>query len=157
MLVVMVVVTALFAGAAVVTRLHLQGARSADYTRSGLGALYCAEAGLAVARGAVAQHYAGWNAALAAGTEPSWLAGLDHDLDDDGRADFEITLRDNDDEPVNVGSDPARDNDLRVYVVARCTKYAETEREVIELVQFNGGGSCYEAQFGGCGGNGNAN
>lgn len=157
MLVVMLVVTALLAGAAVVTSLHLRSARAADLTRSGMSALYCAEAGLAVARGAVAHGYAGWNAALADGGEPSWLAGLDHDLDDDGRPDFVLALRDNDDELPPHAPDPARDNDLRVFVVSRCLQHADTAREVTELVELTGGGTCYEAQLGGCGGNNNAN
>lgn len=153
----MIVVTALIAGAAVVTSMHLRAARAADLTRTGMSSLYCAESGLAVVRATVARSYAGWNAALAAGTEPSWLAGVDHDLDGDGRPDFAITLRDNDDEAAPLANDPARDNDLRVYVVSRCLQHPDTAREVTELVQLSGGGTCYEAQLGGCGGNNNAN
>jgi hypothetical protein len=123
--------------------------------RSKISSLHCAEAGLAVARGAVKSHYSGWNAYLGQDSEPDWLSSLDHDLDDDGVADFTLRLRDNTDESIE--DDPSVDNDLAVFVVSACVKYGDARTEVAELVRFNGGGSCYQAQLGGCGGNGNAN
>lgn len=154
MLVTLIVVAALMSGAAVLVNVQMQSTRSADLTRSRTLALHCAEAGLVTARLTVAANYPQWNAALAAGTEPSWLAALDHDLDADGNDDFVITLRDNPDETT---SDPTRDNDLSVYVVSTCTKYPETPTQIVELVRYNGAANCYQAQFGGCGGNANAN
>ena len=154
MLVTLILVAALLGGGAVLVSMQVSSTRGAAITRSKMSSVHCAEAGVVAARATVAASYAEWNAALAAGTEPSWLAALDHDLDDDGVADFAITLRDNDDEATN---DLTRDNDLSVYIVSRCTKFSETPSEVLELVRFNGGGNCYQAQLGGCGGNANAN
>jgi hypothetical protein len=85
------------------------------------------------------------------------LSGINHDIDGDGVADFTITLKDNDDELPPLANDTTRDNDLKVYVVSTCTKYPDTPKQVIELVQYNGGGNCYQSQQGGCGGNGNSN
>jgi Tfp pilus assembly protein PilX len=154
LIVTMILMAALLAGAVALTSLQLHSTRNAGLARDRISALHCAEAGLVVAKATVAANYSLWNAALEAGTEPSWLASLDHDIDGDGVPDFTITLRDNDDE---VPADPTRDNDLTVYVVSRCTKYADVSTEVVELVRYNGGGSCYDAQLGGCGGNNNAN
>lgn len=154
MLVTLILVASLLGGAAVLVSMQVTSTRGAAVTRSRLSSVHCAEAGLVTARATVAANYGLWNAALGTGTEPSWLASLDHDLDDDAVADFTITLRDNDDETT---SDTTRDNDLAVYIVSRCTKFSETPSEVLELVRFNGGGNCYQAQLGGCGGNANAN
>ena len=154
MVVAMIVMAALLAGAAALTSMQLHSTRNAGFAREKITALHCAEAGLVTARSTVAARYGQWNAALAAGTEPSWLAVLDHDVDDDGAADFTLSLRDNSDEQPE---DNTRDNDLTVYIVSRCTKYADTPVEVVELVRYNAGGNCYGAQLGGCGGNNNAN
>lgn len=154
MLVSMIVMAALLAGATALVSLQMRSTRGAGMTRSTISAVYCAEAGLVRARATVAANYASWNGSLGQTTEPSWLSGIDHDVDGDGVADFAITLRDNfDDTP----EDPAVDNDLTVYLVSTCTKYPDTPAEVTELVRFNAGGNCYQAQLGGCGGNGNAN
>jgi len=154
MLVTMIITAALLSGAAALASLQLASTRSAGVTREKISALHCAEAGLATARATVAANYAAWNAALGQSTEPSWLASLDHDLDGDGSADFTLTLRDNFDEtPENA----QQDNDLSVYVVSTCAKYPDAHTEVVELVRYNGGGGCYDAQLGGCGGNANAN
>lgn len=154
MLVTMVLMAALLAGATALVSLQLKSTRGADMSRSNITAMYCAEAGLVRARTTVAANYGSWNAALGQTTEPTWLAGIDHDVDGDGSPDFQITLRDNfDDTP----EDPTVDNDLTIYLVSTCTKYPDTPTEVTELVRFNGGGHCYDAQLGGCGGNANAN
>ena len=116
----------------------------------------CAEAGLAAARPLVIANYKSWNDALAAGTEPSWLAALVHDLDGDGVADFTLKLVDNDDE-VPATNNPAVDNDLQVYIVSTCIMNAETPTTVSELVQFTPGTTCYPTQSGGCSGAGNNN
>lgn len=158
MLVTMVILASLLAGAAVLVSLQLGANRSTDMTRSGISALYCAEAGLAAARTTVAANYAQWNASLNQTTEPTWLANaFSHDLDGDTIADFQITLKDNDDEQSPLANDPTRDNDLQVFVVSTCIKHAETPKQVSELLLFNGATSCYQSQVGGCGGNGNSN
>ena len=154
MLVSMIISAALLGGAATLVSLQVGSTRSAGITRTKISALHCAEAGLVTARAAVAANVGQWNASLGQATEPSWLASLDHDVDDDNVADFAITLRDNDDE---IPDDATRDNDLSIYIVSSCIKYPDTPTRVMELVRFNGGGSCYEAQLGGCGGNANAN
>ena len=157
-LITMLVIVALLGGGAVLVGMQLQATRSTDVTRSGMTALYCAEAGLNAARPIVANNYAGWNAALAAGTEPLWLnhPTLNHDLDGNGTtADFTITLKDNDDETgVN---DPTIDNDLQIWIVSTCNLFPENKKQVSELVRFNVGGTCYQSQLGGCGGNSNGN
>ena len=161
MIVTLIVTSSLIAGATVLASMQLASTRSADLSRSGLSSLYCAEAGLAAARPIVAGNYTNWSTALAASasgdtSEPSWLqTAINHDLDGDGVADFSVYIKDNDDELPPKANDLANDNDLRVWIVSKCTKYTDTVQEVEELVIYNGGGNCYKAQLGGCGGNGN--
>lgn len=157
MLMTLIVVASLLAGSAVLVSVQVTSTRGANLTKNGLSALYCAEAGLAAARAPVASNYGQWNASLGQLTEPTWLAGIDHDLDDDGTPDFIITLRDNADERPPLADDPTRDDDLAVYVISRCTKFPDNAVAVSELVRHNGGGGCYESQLGGCDANGNAN
>ena len=159
MLVTMIVIASLLAGAAAITAMQLVSNRSTEVTRANMSATYCAESGLIAARAIVAASYAQWTNALGATTEPSWLlAAFSHDLDGNtaNDPDFTITLRDNDDE-VTGSNDATKDNDLRVLVVSTCRLYPETPKQVQELVEWRGGGTCYDAQEGGCGGNGNGN
>ena len=173
MLVTLIVIVSLLAGAAAVVSMQLGSTRSTDLQKTGMTATYCAEAGLAAAAPVVAANYPAWNAslctlrptigatpALTCGTstgnnaEPPFLATIQHDLDGDGKPDFYIYLMDNDDEvPNNVGSD----QDLKVFIVSHCIAFPDTPKEVMELVQYNGTGTCYNAQLGGCGGNNNGN
>jgi Tfp pilus assembly protein PilX len=158
-LITLIVIVALLGGGAVLVGMQLTSTRSTEVSRSGMSALYCAEAGLNAARPIVANNYSGWNAALAAGTEPAWLAHptLNHDLDGgDTDNHFTITLKDNEDEG-SLANDPSVDNDLQVWIVSTCTMYPENKKQVSELVRFNIGGTCYESQLGGCGGNNNSN
>ncbi|HEX7700119.1 MAG TPA: hypothetical protein VF403_05345, partial [Kofleriaceae bacterium] len=66
MLVTMIIISSLLAGAAVLVSMQLAGNRASDLTRTGLEATYCAEAGLAIAQPAVMANVANWNAALIA-------------------------------------------------------------------------------------------
>lgn len=158
MLVTLMLVAALLGGATVLISTQLASTRGADIARTSMLASYCAEAGLAAARPVVTSNYAQWTGALGTGTEPTWLASaINHDLDGDGVADFVITLKDNDDEAPPLAADAAHDNDLRIFVVSRCVKYGEVPKEVEELVQYSGGGTCYQSQEGGCASNGNSN
>jgi len=157
MIVTMIVVTSLLAGSAALVSMQMSGNRSTDLTRTGISALYCAEAGLVAARPVVAASYARWNGSLGTGAEPGWLSSINHDVDGDGVADFVITLKDNDDELPPLTNDPTHDNDLKIFIVSTCTKYPDAPKQVMELVQYNGGGNCYQSQQGGCGGNGNSN
>lgn len=162
MLVTLIVIAALLAGAAVLVGVQLASNNAADSTRKSTTALHCAEAGLAAARPLVvlATNVPLWGAAIAAPTvQPTWLnaSAIDHNIDDDSNVDdFRITLEDNDDEapPTN---DRAVDNDLRIFIVSTCIdpRYAETPKQVRELIQYSGGGKCYNSQKGGCGKNGN--
>ena len=169
MLITLVLIAALLAGAAVLVQLQISSTRSSDLTRTGTRSNFCAEAGLALARPIVLAQYTQWapalqqsNTALLGGTapvEPSFLTtglGTAHDLDGDGVGDFIVYLKDNDDEGTAT-NDRAVDNDLSVFIVSKCIRYPEIPREVEELVQFTGSGTCYQAQQGGCGGNNNSN
>ena len=164
MLVTMILMAALLAGATALVSLQLHSTRSSELTSTGIKAEHCAEAGLAAARMAVAGSYAQWPAALAAAAaspssppEPGFVASVDHDLDNDGNADFIVFLRDNDDELPPNPDNPASDSDLRVYIVARCTKYPDTPREIAELVEQSAAGYGYHSQEGGLNNNGNDN
>jgi len=162
MLVTLIIVTALLGGSAVLVAMQLSSNRSADLSRTGLSALYCAEAGLAAAQPVVQANMGSWNGSLyVSGTpvEPAWLyAGITtaaHDLDGDGVDDYMVYLKDDDDE---IGTnDPTTDINQRIYIVSRCIKYADTVKEVEELVMSSGGGNCYHSQLGNCFNNGNGN
>lgn len=157
MLVTLILIGALLSGAAVLVSTQLSAHRSTDLMRTEMQSLDCAEAGLVAARPVVMANYARWAGSLGTGSEPSWLASaFSHDLDGDGSADFVVTLKDNDDEAPPAANDPVHDNDLRIFIVSRCIKYSEVPKEIEELVQYGGGGTCYQAQQGGCGGNGNS-
>ena len=168
MLVTLILITALLAGGGVLLSLQINSTRSADLTRTSMSSVFCAEAGLAAARPIVAQNYQLWGSSMCATyrtdpsacAEPKWLSAAinawgTHDLDGDGQADFELYIHDNDDE---VGTNNLSvDNDLRVFVVARCIKYPDTTKEVEELVEHNGSFGCIGNMIGGSDGDGNAN
>lgn len=167
MLVTLILIAALLAGAAVLVSMQVSSTRSSEVTRSGTSSLYCAEVGLAAARPVVAANYATWRAGGAVNftlpnaptpTEPTWLStGIGvHDANGDNAGpDYIVYLVDNDDE--SGVQDYYTDNDLRVYIVSRCLLNSENQKEVRELVQYTGGGTCYQSQQGGCWGNGNSN
>ena len=180
MLITMILIAALLGGAAVLAGIQLASTRSSDLTRTGTLSTYCAEAGLALARPIVLANYNSWAGGIATsgaqlnlgnspvvGWEPNFLTtgigccgsagvGMGHDLDGDGLPDFFVYLKDNDDE-LTAPNDRTLDNDLKIFIVSRCTKYPEVVREVEELVQYTAGGTCYQSQQGGCGGNNNGN
>ena len=121
MLVTMIIISSLLAGAAVLVSMQLAGNRASDLPRTGLEATYCAEAGLAIARQAVMANVANWNTALAACLnvypcvpEPPWLASLAHSVNGSGiGSDFTLFIQDNDDEfprttahPLHVSDQP---------------------------------------------------
>jgi len=165
MLVTLVLTSALMAGAVALVHVQTSSTRTAEMTRAGISATYCAEAGLIAARNAVAANQGSWQAALAASAaaspnapaEPAFFASVAHDLDGDGSADFIVYLRDNNDELPPADDDQASDNDLQVYVVSRCLKYSDTPREVAELVSASVNGAGYRSQIGGLNNNGNDN
>ncbi len=159
MLVTLIVIGALLAGGAVLVSLQMSSNRSVDLTRTSTSALYCAEAGMAAARPVVAANYAVWGAAnaLPITTEPLWLynginATGTHNLDALGGDDFQVTLKDNGDEGAT--DDPTSDTDLQVFIIVKCIRYPDTEKEVSELVLYNGATACIRGQQGGCVGDG---
>lgn len=161
MMMTLIVVAALLSGAGLLASMQIRSTRAAAVARSGLSALYCAEAGLAGARDVVARNYSAWSGSLCSSadrdtcSEPAFLtAGFDHDLDDNGTSDVKIVLVDNDDETTGP-SDKTRDNDMRVFLAAKCLSSSDTPREIMELVELNGASGCYEAQLGGGTGYGN--
>lgn len=156
MLVTMIVIAAILAGATVLVSLQLAANRSTDLARTGISATYCAEAGLTASRADVAANQSTWADWLGTGTEPTWLAGLVHDVDGDGDADWVVTLEDNFDE-ITGGDIPGADVDNRIYIVSRCIMYPDSPREVRELIDYSTLTNCYNSQKGGCGGNGNMN
>ena len=159
MLLAMILMAALLAGAAVLVSLQLGSNRSTDLTKTGITALYCAEAGVTASRTAVADNKDSWNTSLGTGTEPSWIASLSHDVDGDtsNDPDFVVTLVDNFDEQPPTADAPTTDLDGKIYVVSKCLRYPDTPREVRELVEYTLVTNCYNSQRGGCGGNGNMN
>jgi hypothetical protein len=172
MMVTLIIVASLLAGAAVLVAMQLGTNRSTDLTRSGMTAEYCAEAGAERAMPILATTAGFWSAGLCGagpGSESNCLptspAGevamlappaINHDLDGDGVPDFVLYLRDDDDEipgPQNYGLDV----DQRVYIVSTCIKFPDTPRQVKELVQFDGGNGSNCGMLGGCNGRNNNN
>jgi hypothetical protein len=157
MLITLILMAAILAGAAVLVSMQLGANRATEVTRTGISALYCAEAGLTATRTTIAANRDNWDDYLGLGTEPSWLAPIEHDLDGDGNADFIVTLEDDTDELPPTPEDPLLDTNGRVFVVSRCIKYVDFPREVRDLVGYQQQSNCYNSQRGGCAGNGNMN
>ena len=159
MIIVVTILAALLAGGGIVMYTQVMSTRAAGLVRANRSSLYCAEAGLASARTLIGQNAQSWNLLLDTDTsnDPPWYP-IRGDLDDppDGD-DFEVTIRDNEDEPTGF-NDPTKDNDQQVFIVSRCLKFPTAPRSVMELVQFPGSGSVYRDQAGqGAGSTGNTN
>ncbi len=159
MLLVATILVALLAGGGVALYIQLQSTKSAGLVKSARSSLFCAEAGLAAARPIIARNHAGWADVLDEDprNDPDWYP-ITGDIDDDGTPDFEVTIRDNDDERLPSANNTAVDIDRRVFAVARCTKNADVTREVSELIVVASGRHVYRNQDGGGGfNNGNQN
>lgn len=164
MLVTLIIVAALLAGVAVIVSMQLTATKSTELTRSGLAALHCAESGLAIARTEIGSNRANVNTHLggypaSATIQPAFLTTFmgettpaRNDLDGDGSADFVIYIVDNDDD-----ADYTTDSDRRIWLIARCIKYADTPKEVRELAEFPSASGLYRNQEGGYTGAGNWN
>ena len=148
MLLVLIVLSALFAGGAVTLYLQLGNTRAVGLIRAGRAGTYCAEAGLQTARSLLMANYGAWNDILDPSlTNPSWYgtdgirgeAGDDFDGDD-----FLVTIFDNDDEFPDAN--PARDNDLRVFVRSRCLMDPDNPREIVELIEYSAKPDDYEGR-----------
>jgi len=150
MLLIATLLVALLAGGGVALYVQLQSTKGAGLVKASRTSLYCAEAGLAASRGIIALNHLTWPLVLDADAtnNPSWYP-LVGDIDADGINDYEVTIRDNDDEVPPAASDPERDNDRQVFAVAHCTKNAAVSREIVELLVVAGGGTIYRNQAGG--------
>lgn len=157
----MIILTGLMVVASTTALLLNAESRSTGYTAMARRSLYCAEAGLVTARAIAAANYATWPQALDAdpGNDPPWYPIRGHlEQAATGAPDFEVTLRDNDDELPPLTNDPVADNDLKVFIVSRCLKYPEHPRTVMELVEYTAAGHAYRNQAGqGASNTGNAN
>jgi Tfp pilus assembly protein PilX len=164
MLVTLIIISALLAGAVVLVSMQLASNRSTDLARNSMTALYCAEAGLHAARRVIANaNKTDRDVALAqsAGGDPTFMQTgiLSHDLDGDGLADFHVYLKDNDDEVAAAGANNlAADIDNQIWIISVCDKYVETPKAVSELVNIvEQSGTLYDWQAGGAMGNNNYN
>jgi hypothetical protein len=185
MLVTLIVTSALIAGAAVLASTQMASTRGSSIARNGLQSLYCAEAGLAMARPWVMAQYQvdQWKSSLtlsASGTassawEENWLSGNGGSTTGintvttctnygttGGCHDLGTPTPDGAADffvyivDNNDDLDQTTDQDQTVWIVSRCTRNAETVQEVRELVRYSGGGTHYNDQAGGASGNGNA-
>ena len=159
MIIVVTILAALLAGGAVAIQVQVLSTRASGIVRANRSSLYCAEAGLAAARPLIGTNFSLWKNILDTNpnNDPIWYP-IRGDIDEppDGVMDFEVTVRDNLDEPLP--HNPNEDTDQRVFIISRCTKYPNTPRAVLELVSFTGGGTVYRNQSGqGSGNTGNAN
>lgn len=159
MLLVATILVALLAGGGIALYIQLQGTKSAGMVKSARDSLFCAEAGVVAARPQLAMNYLAWPTLLDTDpdNDPAWYP-ITGDIDGDGTNDYEVTIRDNDDEVPPAASDPTFDNDRRVYAIGKCVKNTDASRQVIELLVVGGGGYVYRNQAGGGGWNaGNQN
>ena len=117
MIIVVTMITALMLGAGVALYLQIADTRGAGLVRASRASLYCAEAGLASSRPTIGANYALWGDMLDTdpGNDPGWYP-MTGDIDGDGNDDFEVTIRDNDDEFIPETLDPTRDNARRPRV-----------------------------------------
>lgn len=160
-LITMIVTVALLGGGAVLVGMQMSSTKSTEVSRSSMTALYCAEAGLNAARKPTAAAYTTdgtWGGTLGSGSQPAFLNDplIDHDLDGDGVDDFTILLEDNQDE-LTFADTPGIDNDLQIYIVSTCTKFAENKKQIRELIRFKITKADYGGKKGGANTNNNEN
>jgi hypothetical protein len=156
MLLVATILVALLAGGGVALYLQLQSTKSATHVKSSTSSLFCAEGGVVAARPIIALNVGDWTTVLGGGTV-DWYP-VRGDLDADGVDDYEVTIRDNDDEAVATTNDPTVDVDQTVFAVGTCLKNSDAKRQVVELIVVGTGAHIYRNQAGGGGFNaGNQN
>lgn len=155
-----VILTGLLVAASATAYLLTIETRSTGMVTMARRSLFCAEAGLAAGRATVVANYATWSLVLdgVAGNDPAWYPITGRMEAGAGPADYEVTLRDNDDELPPLANDPTVDNDLKVFIISRCTRYPEYPRVVMELIEYQRAGDAYRSQSGrGAFNTGNAN
>jgi|HubBroStandDraft_2_1064218.scaffolds.fasta_scaffold209907_2 hypothetical protein len=158
LMVTLIIIASLLAGAAVVVSLQMGANRGTDLTRSGMTAEYCAETGMERAAPVVAANYQMWGSAMCGSASeasclPSSPAGeaaifstVSHTIGSAGSA-FVLYLRDDEDE-LTGSQNYSQDENTRVFVVSTCLLFPDTPRQVRELIQLNGGGTNYGQQQG---------
>lgn len=155
--VILILMTALLVLGALALRLTISDTRGTHATVSGRRATYCAEGGLVAGRTFIAANMVSWSLMLDqdAANDPDGYP-VTGDLDGDGTDDWQVTIKDNDDE---LGTNnPYVDSDGVVFMVGTCLAEPDTPREVMQLISVGGGGTNYRAQAGAGGGNtGNTN
>jgi hypothetical protein len=141
MLLVATLLVALLAAGGVALYIQMQGTKSAGMVKSSRNSLFCAEAGVIASRQTLALQYLTWPTLLDGNpaNDPTWYP-LTGDLDGDGVNDYEVTIRDNDDEVPPADDDPTFDNDLRVFAIGKCLRSSDASRQVTELLVVGGGG-----------------
>lgn len=159
MLLVAAILAALLAGGGIALYLQLQNTRSAAIVKSSRESLYCAEAGIAAGQSVLTAQFALWSTLIDADpdNDPAWYP-VTGDVDGDGVADYEVTIKDNDDEVAPTAADPTVDRDSKVFMTSRCLQNPEVPRYVMQLVDVAASGHNYRNQSGGGAGNtGNQN
>jgi hypothetical protein len=138
--------------AAMLGALAIRGAvadqRIAGAQRRSRTAFYCAEAGLQASRAWFAGNYGQWNAMFDTSHAPPAGYPVSADIDGDGLADYQVTLRDNVDEFPPLANNPLQDNDLTAVMVSRCASATLGNRTVEEIVVVNTRGTSYRTQAG---------
>jgi hypothetical protein len=158
LMVTLIIIASLLAGAAVVVSLQMGANRGTDLTRSGMTAEYCAETGMERAAPVVAANYQAWGSsfcgsAAEANCLPSSPAaeapifqGINHTVGSAANA-FVLYLRDDEDE-MSGSQNYLQDENVRTYVVSTCLLFPDTPRQVRELIEVTGGGTNYGNQQG---------
>ena len=159
MLLVATLLVALLAGGGVALFIQLQSTKSAGMSKIQRDSLFCAEAGVLAARPIIRNNIGTWNLALDSnpGNDPDWYP-VRGDIDGDGVDDYDVTIKDNDDEVPPAPDDPETDVDSRVFATGRCLHNADASKQVVELLIAVQGNYVYRSQAGGGGWNtGNQN
>jgi hypothetical protein len=154
MVLVLTILAALLAGGAIALTLQRGSTQSSGLTASNRRSLYCAEAGLSAARQFVLVNTSNWDAMLddVVGTSSTYDNNpegfpIEGDIDDDGEVDYEVTVRDDDDDAVAT-----TDVNGRIFLVSKCIKWPAYESEVLELIDVSGAANVCtnRLQKGGC-------
>ncbi len=140
----LLLILVLLAFSALVGALAVRGAtgdlQMAGSQRQNRTAFYCAEAGLNAARPILAINYAQWNNIFSTNTATGFTYPITGDLDNDGHADYSVTIKDDVDEfPTN---DPTKDSNLSAILVSTCISQTLSggaqQRTLQQIVTYSG-------------------
>jgi hypothetical protein len=167
LMVTLIIIASLLAGAAVVVSLQMGANRGTDLTRSGMTAEYCAETGMERAAPIVAGNYLMWGSSMCGSAsevnclpsspsaEAPIFSGINHTIGATGSA-FVLYLRDDEDE-LSGSQNYSVDRDQRVFIVSTCLLFPDTPRQVRELIEYNAASAGSNVMAGGFGGGNNNN